>query len=375
MNKKGISVIYSALLVLLVISIIYTYMNAIVVPNICENKESQFIDTLISKSLDFVATSWDVIQKSTPTAYYFPLGGHYPIIPFFVTPDTYTATLITYKAEFSLNNIEYKDIDVGQHNPSNNIELKDICNIKIVSNTGLIRNYNIYIEYGIVALCHGDECYLLKGKILDDNGNIYLQFYKSYETFSVSSVNGILMRLCPYSAGKANLRLYIKNGRIILKTDLPKSFWDENIYNVFSGEFVKSWSFDTHQKTLTVFLKDGNYTLHAGIVAIGGDLGREPPEYLVRISPPAGKSPAEVYVMAKDSLGNPVPNAEIVFTPTDTTICDNLNCYTSSKTYHTNSDGVAGVIAKTDESYGTVTAKVIRPSGGPYEVYFVIYGS
>lgn len=376
MNSRGISVIYGALLILMILSVFYAYVNASVVPKICENAESGFVDTLISKSLELVSKSWNVINSGKPSSIYIPLGGHYPIIPFFVTPSTYSATLITYKSEFTLSGVTYLDAKNSmQDNPTDKIELKGICNLELRPNTGFIKNYAIKIEYGVVVICVGDKCYPLRGKILDGDGNIYLQFYKSKETFSVSDVNGLYLKLYPYSGGIASLPVELKNAELILKTSLPKRFWQDYIYDLFNRSFVISWSFSNGE--LIVRLKNGNYVLHAGVVSFG-DVGRLNASYLIRVSPPSGREPADVYVMAKDVLGNPVPYCKVTFKPDKTEVCfDSSTCYATDKTVYTNGNGIVGAVAKvtSPNPYGIVVVRLDRPPQAPYDVYFTVWSS
>ena len=179
--------------------------------------------------------------------------------------------------------------------------------------------------------------------------------------------------LSVYSGGGKGI-LIRDNGnpiKIILKTSLPRSFWEDHWSEVIDPSYVSSVAYSNGAVEIT--LRTGTtYRLIAGVVEIEGS-GRAVQHYLYRLSPSNQTIPATLVVEVRDKFNNPVPNVDVIFRSSSVTFSDGVrtgNTLTVKSDYR----GIASVVAvDVSKGSGIAVASVTREDGTPFEIAFTLW--
>lgn len=370
-DSRALSPLVGFALVLMLLSAMYTYYQVYGVPQICSSYETrQFAETV----KDLIALTGDVeritLQGKTGS-YSLTLGGSYPTIPLFSTPNTFSGAISTYSAEIRIRNAVAVDPD-----------LQDVWNGREIVLTGksllFIPSYVYFdpgetrVEYGAVAVGKTEYSYV-GGTNIVDGRTVYIPMFEGNLSESGVAVSGTLY--C-YSGGNGEGIAVTDAGggrpiTILLKTSLPLDFWKQ-YFDSTDSSYVSSVSMQGDYVVIEL-MRGVTYKLILG--AAGFEDERAEHHYLYRLTARAVTTPATLAAEVRDTFNNPVPGVTVTFTSlnSSTTLTDGKNTGTSIKV-NSNDFGVASVVAKSAGGVDTVVASITRPDGSTYEVAFVIEG-
>ncbi len=369
--SKGFSTVVGAVLVMLILTVIYTSYQVYGVPAYCKNYENSLFAKLESDVLKLVSEEKDLVTTGKAKTVCLHLGGVYPPIPFFSTPNGFSGSVVTYPAYVEIDNVNVTSVtSLGLPNPYGVIN----PTLKIFgSNLAVIPQYNylkvptIRIEYGVVAVGT-----IPLSKFIT-NDTIFIPLFRG--NLSLGGDVACIIHLYPVSAGGNGV--IISNytaGNITIKilSQLPVSFW---------RSVVPSWVYVSTQNvnntTYIVFqLPPKRYKLIMGMAGLE-ESGRLPPDYLYPVSPISQTSPCGIIVQARDVLNNPVPGVKVTFTSTSATLStlSNLTLVSGNTiAVMTNEKGYASVTATS--GYTSIVKVYLsdRSALQPYEVGFIVSG-
>lgn len=367
LDNYAFSTVMGFAMLLVIITAAYAYFQIEYIPQICSSYETRHFSEVIDELVELSAKVKGGITNDEPNSVSIKLGGHYPDIPFFSTPPGFTGMLRSYDAEVRIQNA----IGIG--------EVSQVWDGSEVTWTGQSLKYTPnYIfsaeeavwEYGIVAV--GKINYVpVDGKIIEGK-TIFIPLLRA--NISDSSNARKEYTLSVYSGGGDGI-LIKDNGnpiKIILKTSLPRSFWEEHWSEVIDPSYVSSVAYNNGAVEIT--LRTGTtYRLIAGVVEIEGSSGRAVQHYLYRLSPSNQTTPATLVVEVRDKFNNPVPNVDVTFRSSSVTFSDGVrtgNTLTVKSDYR----GIASVVAlDVSKSSGIAVVSITREDGTPFETAFTLW--
>lgn len=367
-DERGITPIAGFAIIMMLLAAMYTYYQVYGVPKICSGYEVRHFADILRDIISFSGEVERTIFEGRVSAVNLKLGGSYPEVPFFSTPNEFSGMISMYSAEVRIENAVAVDTD-----------LQDVWDGSEMVWTGsslIYRPSTIYFdpgqvqwEYGIVAVGKSNFSCVGGTKIIDGR-MLYIPLLYGNLSESGLAVN---LYLYPYSGGGQGIEV-TENGlpiTISFKTSLPFSFWQE-YFDSLNNPYISSVTSSGDYVVITL-MRGVTYKLYAGVASFSED--RASQHYLYRVSSKATTTPAVLAVEVRDSFNNPVPNIPVTFTSLGgtTTLSDGTNSGTSL-TVRSNDLGIASVVAVSATGSDVVSASITRPDGSTYEVAFTIYG-
>jgi len=222
-DNSAFSTVMGFAMLLVILTAAYAYFQIEYVPEICSSYETKHFSEVIDELIELSAKVKDSIANDESGSVSIELGSNYPDVPFFSTPPGFTGMLRSYDAEVRIQNA----VGIG--------EVSQVWDGSEVIWTGQSLKYTPdYIfssgeavwEYGIVAV--GKINYVpVDGKIIEGR-TIFIPLLRA--NLSDSSNTRKEYTLSVYSGGGKGI-LIRDNGnpiKIILKTSLPRNFWEEH---------------------------------------------------------------------------------------------------------------------------------------------------
>jgi len=365
-DDSAFSTVMGFAMLLVILTAAYAYFQIEYIPEICSSYETKHFSEVTDGLIELSAKVKDSITNDEPGSISIKLGSNYPDVPFFSTPPGFTGMLRSYDAEVRIQNA------VG-------IGISQVWDGSEVVWTGQSLKYTPdYIfssgeavwEYGIVVV--GKINYVpVNGKIIEGK-TIFIPLLKA--NLSDSSNTRKEYTLSVYSGGGKGI-LIRDNGnpiKIILKTSLPRSFWEEHWSEVIDPSYVSSVAYNNGVVEIT--LRTGTtYRLIAGVVEVEESSGRASQHYLYRLSPSNQTVPATLTVEVRDKFNNPVPDVNVTFRSSSVTFSDGVH---TGNTLTVKSDyrGIASVVAlDLSGSSGIAIASITREDGTPFEIAFTLW--
>ncbi len=366
-DNSAFSTVMGFAMLLVILTAAYAYFQIEYIPEICSSYETKHFSEVTDELIELSSKVKDSITNDEPSSISIRLGSNYPDIPFFSTPPGFTGMLRSYDAEVRIQNA----VGIG--------EVSQVWDGSEVIWTGQSLKYTpdylfssgeIVWEYGIVAV--GKINYVpVSGKIIEGK-TIFISLLKA--NLSDSSNTRKEYTLSVYSGGGKGI-LIRDNGnpiKIILKTSLPRSFWEEHWSEVIDPSYVSSVAYNNGVVEIT--LRTGTtYRLIAGVVEVEESSGRAAQHYLYRLSPSNQTVPATLTVEVRDKFNNPVPDVDVTFRSSSVTFSDGVrtgNTLTVKSDYR----GIASVVAlDLSGSSGIAVASITREDGTPFEIAFTLW--
>ncbi len=368
-DNSAFSTVMGFAMLLVILTAAYAYFQIEYIPEICSSHETKHFSEVIDELVELSAKVKDSITNDEPSSVSIKLGGYYPDIPFFSTPPGFTGMLRSYDAEVRIQNAVGVEGEVAQVWDGSEVAWTG-QSLKYTPNYIFSSGHEAVWEYGIVAV--GKLNYVpVDGKIIEGK-TIFIPLLRA--NISDSSNAHKEYTLSVYSGGGKGI-LIRDNGnpiKIILKTSLPRSFWENHWSEVIDQSYVSNVAYNNGAVEIT--LRTGTtYRLIAGVVEVEESSGRAVQHYLYRLSPSNQTVPATLTVEVRDKFNNPVPDVDVTFRSSSVTFSDGVH---TGNTLTVKSDyrGIASVVAlDLSGSSGIAVASITREDGTPFEIAFTLW--
>jgi hypothetical protein len=345
-DNSAFSTVMGFAMLLVILTAAYAYFQIEYIPEICSSHETKHFSEVIDELVELSAKVKGSITNDESSSISIKLGGYYPDIPFFSTPPGFTGMLRSYDAEVRIQNAVGVEGEVAQVWDGSEVVWTG-QSLKYTPNYIFSSGEAVW-EYGIVAV--GKLNYVpVDGKIIEGK-TIFIPLLRA--NISDSSNARKEYTLSVYSGGGKGI-LIRDNGnpiKIVLKTSLPRNFWEEYWSEVIDPSYVSSVAYNNGAVEIT--LRTGT---------------------TYRLSPSNQTTPATLVVEVRDKFNNPVPNVDVTFRSSSVTFSDGVhtgNALTVKSDYR----GIASVVAlDVSGSSGIAVASITREDGTPFEIAFTLW--
>lgn len=347
---------FSASLILSIISLVYVAFLAYGIPGYCKDAESRMMSEFFEDMKTLSAKMKDVVSTGLSAGVNVKEEYPYPIIPFFITPKSALVSSGTYDLTITIENIKSPEVSI----PST-LTFKG-KGAWATLNLIYTPPVSVYLESGLVFT---DKIHL-DGSILTGK-NIFLPMFTG---------DSLSSHLSPSSGGgraitvqnNLNSNITIK----ILGSKVPENAWLS--YSKISGLRV-----DYDRGNVTIHIPPGQYALKAGLASFISKPETPPPAYLLPEVSTSQRSPAAISVRVLDEFLNPSVGTVRIFCLEPCTIhyidCSVNQCTSRSATNEArlpSASLISAVVDATHAGITTVGMELNRPTGGPYQLAFLL---